>query len=412
VSGLLVAAEWLLLAGVALVPVMQPWSGDAFGAVVIPADACFVAAGACWLVPLVRARFVPLRGWFPLAAIVYLGTMVVAALASPTRRDSLERVVIDAYVVGLGLLAFGFSDSAPRRDRLARAWLVGTALTVTAALVGVVLFYAGRRTPDENFAVAVFGSVPAGDYPRVRGLFLNANMLCGFLIAGLLFALAVLGTRQPRVPARRRLSAWVAIGSIVLAIGLTYSPGIGGAILAVALWCSYAFRDRWSERMRRAVLGAGALGAVGFVVLAATVGPRGGTWSDAWQTFVEHPLDGVGPGNAVAATIHDGRFHVDAHDAWLNLAGQAGLLGLLGFAAVIAAVCLAAWRARPMVATPEPVRAGWCAFVGAVLFVSFTMSLEQTRYAWVLMGTVAAGLRRTQWTWIGRGTSSVSITTR
>ena len=64
------------------------------------------------------------------------------------------------------------------------------------ALVGVVLFYAGRRTPDENFAVSVFGSVPTGDYPRVRGLFLNANMACGFLIAGLVFALAVLGVRR------------------------------------------------------------------------------------------------------------------------------------------------------------------------------------------------------------------------
>jgi hypothetical protein len=88
VPALLVAAEWLFLAGVALIPVMQPLSGDAFGAVVIPADVCFVAAGACWLLPLVRARLAPLRAWFPLAALVYLATMVVAALGSPTRRDS------------------------------------------------------------------------------------------------------------------------------------------------------------------------------------------------------------------------------------------------------------------------------------------------------------------------------------
>ena len=383
-SGLLVAAEWLFLAGVALVPVMQPWSGDALGAVVIPADVCFVAAGVCWLVPLVRARLAPLRGWFPLAAMAYLAALVVAALASPTRRDSLERVVVDAYVVGIGLLAFGLSDSARRREHLARAWLVGTALTVTAALVGVALFYGGRRTPDENFAVAVIGSVPTDDYPRVRGLFLNANMFCGFLIAGLLFALAVLGTR--------RRASWIAFGAIAVVIVLTFSPGIGGAILAVALWCSLAFHDRWPERTRRIVLGAGAFGAVGFIVLAGTVGPRGGTWSDALETFVDHPFDGVGPGNAVAATVHDGSFFVDAHSAWLNVAGQAGLLGLLGFTAVIATVCVPAWRARPLARLLEPVRAGWCAFVGAVLFVSLTMSLEQTRYAWVLLGAVAGWL--------------------
>ncbi len=378
------AAEWLFLAGVALIPVMQPWSGDVFGAVLIPADVCFVAAGVCWVVPLVRARLRPVLGWFPLAALGYLAALAIAVLASPTRRDSLERLAIDTYVVGVGILAFGMSDGARGRDRIARAWLVGTAATVVVALIGVVLFYAGRRTPDENFAVSVFGSVPAGDYPRVRGLFLNANMFCGFLIAGLLFALTVLDLR-------RRL-AWVALGAVALVIGLTFSPGIGGAVLAVALWCSLAFHDRWSERTRHVVLGVGVAGAAGFVVLAATVGPRGGTWADAWQTFLDRPLDGVGPGNAVAATVHDGTFFVDAHNAWLSLAGQAGVLALAAFAAVVGTVCLAAWRARPLAHVPEPVRAGWCAFVGAVLFVSLTMSLEQTRYVWVLTGTVAAGL--------------------
>ena len=71
---------------------------------------------------------------------------------------------------------------------------------------------------------------------------------------------------------------------------------------------------------------------------------RGRTRSD---TFVDHPLHGVGPGNAVAATFYDGSFFVDAHDAWLNLAGQAGVLGLLGFVAVVVTVCVAAWQARP-----------------------------------------------------------------
>jgi hypothetical protein len=381
---LLVAAEWLFLAGVALIPVMQPWSGDAFGAVVIPADVCFLAAGVCWVVPLLRARLRPVLGWFPLAALGYLAVMMIAALASPTRRDSFERIAIDAYVVGLGILSFGMSEGARGRDRVARAWLAGTAATVVVALVGVVLFYAGRRTPHENFAVSVFGSVPAGDYPRVRGLFLNANMFCGFLIAGLLFALGVLGTR--------RGGARVAIGAIAVVIILTFSPGIGGALLAVALWCVLAYQEVWSARTRGAVALAGAVGAVTFVVLAATIGPRGGTWSDAFRTFLDHPFDGVGPGNAVAATFGDGTFFVDAHDAWLSLAGQAGVLGLVGFAAVVATVCLAAWKARPLARVIEPVRAGWCAFVGSVLFVSISMSLEQTRYVWVLMGTVVAGL--------------------
>jgi hypothetical protein len=58
----------------------------------------------------------------------------------------------------------------------------------------------------------------------------------------------------------------------------------------------------------------------------------------------------------------------------------------------MASICVLAWRARPVSDVPEPVRAGWCAFGGAVLFGGLSLSLEQTRHVWVLLGFVAAGL--------------------
>ena len=123
-----------------------------------------------------------------------------------------------------------------------------------------------------------------------------------------------------------------------------------------------------------------------------TVGPRWHTWSDSLDTFREHALVGVGPGLPVAATFYNDRFFTDAHNAWLNVAGQAGLVGLVAFAAVIGTVCAMAWRARPMAEVAEPVRAGWFAFVGVVLYGSISLSLEQTRHVWILMGFLAAGL--------------------
>jgi O-antigen ligase len=103
-------------------------------------------------------------------------------------------------------------------------------------------------------------------------------------------------------------------------------------------------------------------------------------------------LLGVGPGLPVAATTYHGRYFTDAHNAWLNVAGQAGLLGVVALVGVVATICVQAWKARPIADITEPVRASWCAFVGAVLFGSLSLSLEQSRHVWVLLGLLAAGL--------------------
>ena len=193
--------------------------------------------------------------------------MVVAALASPTRRDSFERVAIDAYVVGIGLLAYGMCEHALRRHRATRAWLLGTALTVGAGLVGVVLFYAGRRTPAENFAVSVFGSVPTGRLPASP------------------WAL-------PRTPTCSAASSWsgccsrsrcsvsptVNVGRARPRSGSCSPspcrPASAARSSRVALWLTLAFHDRWADPARgSSCSGSAVAGAAGFFVLAATLGP-------------------------------------------------------------------------------------------------------------------------------------------
>jgi len=380
---LLVAAEVAFLAGIVLLPVMQFATVRAFGTVIIPSDVCFgIAAIGVAVVELGR-RGAALRAGFVLVAICYFGALVIAAVASPDRRESVERIAIDGYCVVLGLTALVLARDAAARMRIARAWVAGTVLTVVAALAGVALFYLGERTPAENFAIGDLGSIHTTSVPRVVGFFLNANLFCNYLVVGLLFTLGLLGWRRP--------AGLVLVGAIGVTLAFTLSPGLGGAIVAVALWVVLSERG-WSGRARGLVLASGIGGAVVFLVLTVTVGPRAHTWAEAVETVRAHPLLGVGPGLPVAATFQDGRLFTDAHNAWLNVAGQAGVLGLLGFVGVVGAICLLAWRARPLGAVEEPVRAGWCAFVGAVLYGSLSLSLEQSRHVWVLLGFLAAGL--------------------
>jgi O-antigen ligase len=162
-------------------------------------------------------------------------------------------------------------------------------------------------------------------------------------------------------------------------------------VIAVTVWLFVSEAGR-STRTRATLAVLGAVGAVVFIGLTVEVGPRVHTWSDAVDTIARSPLLGVGPGLPVAATTYEGRYFTDAHNALLNVGGQAGLLGLLALAGIMATICALAWGARPVADVPEPVRAGWCAFVGAVLFGGLSLSLEQTRHVWVLLGFVAAGL--------------------
>jgi O-antigen ligase len=284
------------------------------------------------------------------------------------------------------LTAFVLAREAATRVRIAWAFVVGSAAAAAAALVGIALFYSGHRDPAENFAIGDLGSIHTTTVPRVVGFFLNSNMFCSYLVVGLLFGLGMVGWRRPL--------GIVLVGAIGIALAFTLSPGLGGACIAVALWLFVSERG-WPTPVRALVVAVGAGGAVTFLVFTVTVGPRASTWSDAFHTLWSHPLVGVGPGLPVAATSYEGRFFTDAHNAWLNVGGQAGFLGLLALVGVVALICGLAWRARPISDVPEPIRSGWCAFVGAVLFGSISLSLEQTRHVWVLIGFLAAGLSAT-----------------
>jgi O-antigen ligase len=378
-----VATEGLFLAGVLLLPVMQFGTVQVIGTSVIPADVCFAFAvlGAAILEVARRGR--DLRAPFPIVVAAYLVVLVLAALASPDQQESFERILIDGYCCSLGIAAYVIAREAIVRVRIAWAWVVASGATVLAALVGIMFFFLGARTPSENFTIGDLGSIHTETVPRVVGFFENSNLLCNYLVVGLLFMLGVVGWRRPAG------LALVIATSVVLAF--TLSPGLAGAVVAVTLWL-FVSEPRWAVRTRAALAVLGAIGAVAFIVVTVEVGPRVHTWSDAVDTIARSPLLGVGPGLPVAATTYEGRYFTDAHNALLNVGGQAGLLGLLALAGIMASICVLAWRARPVSDVPEPVRAGWCAFVGAVLFGGLSLSLEQTRHVWVLLGFVAAGL--------------------
>lgn len=396
--------RYLFLALVAALPIAQPSLGALGGYPVLVTDVLFVAIAGFFAIGVAAGTetFIWSRWYAPVAAFVAAG--LLSAAASSDSHATILRAAGTGYLAALALLGAHYGRDEQMRKSIVMAWMAGTVATLAASATGVALFFAGRT--DNRFLYG-FGSLPAGSYPRVQGLFVNANMLCTYLAASVFMIMAA--GRAGLVD--RRITRPLTLAIIAVAV-LTLSPGLGGLALALSLWWS---ADAAAPRARRIRL-AGAAAAMLFVL--ATLGSptmllrddvpgvdfkpssRVLAWEDAALTFAAHPLLGAGPGAAVAHVNYvnasrGSELLTDAHNTWLSVLGQYGLLGFTAFAAIIA--MLVARMRFPVVITPASAWRTGCelALVAALLYPSLSGSFEDTRHIWLLLGLTHAAQRQT-----------------
>lgn len=390
--------EALFLAFLASVPFARVVVVRAGGMPVVLADVIFLVAFTSWALAVLRgsARLRRSHFYFPLAA--YAIALIASAVGSDTPQRSLFKAASVFYLLGIAVLTYNVASSRERFARAAGATLVTTAVTVAASSVGVVLFFLGLRARDVNLVLWGYGSLPPGNYPRLQGFFANGNMLCNFLILASMLAL------WARSAGRLSVRAFLALAAgICVTAAFTISPGLGGLALAVGLW--------WHLRQPRSKLGivalaGGVLAAVGFVALAAVELSRGAlrpsvrlrVWQGSFRTFVENPLLGRGVGTETTVVEYVNLAGLkerltEAHNIWLSVAAQEGILGLLGFGSIVVWLLWRWRRATPTDATNAAARTALgCALVGAILMQGLTGALEDARHVWVLFGLMAAAV--------------------
>jgi hypothetical protein len=390
--------EWLFLALVALLPVMQPIGLELGRYVVPPADFAFIALAVAFAWAVIRRRRrVRVTRWC-WTLVVYAAALAISTAASENPRASAVKLAGDLYLLGMAFLTVNYADSMPSLRRALTAWLVGTSVTIAAAIAGVLLFYAGR-TGANNIFISTYGSLPPGPYPRVMALFLNMNVLCIYLVAGaaILLAMRAAGWIGGRV-------ATTMLAGVVISALFTVSPGLGGLCLVFGLWGWRALGTRSPAAAAVCVAG-GIAGAIVFLI-AITISPvsiqtlaassRVLTWTGAWHTFLAHPYLGRGLGLEVADVRYlnaSGSYELltDAHNTWLAVLAQDGVVGLAALALVV--VTLARRIKMPDLAAPpiSIVRRGLeLALIGGFLYQTLSGSFENTRHVWVLMGLVDA----------------------
>jgi O-antigen ligase len=402
--------EWLLVLFVMLLPCMWPLGTWLLGSYVYVADAVFIAACTAWLARILLGQVKVRAGWFYLPIAVYFAATVASALASIDRHASLRKLLLELYVLTICAVTYNVVRTPRMLRKMLIAWTLGTAITATASISGVALFYAGVRH-EMNPLIRGFGSLPPGNYARFSGLFPNFNMACNYLSIGLLIVFAIRRIRWLSKPL-----FWLLVLMIAMSATLTISPGLGGLVLGCCLWLWADWRKERPLRAKLALFGgcAGALAMCIATMISPTQLAQEGIrtaiarhhlqpssrllcWEAALSTVRQYPLLGEGTGLPVECPPYpraDGEveYLLDAHNSYLNIAALKGVFGLAGFLTIAGWLLLRAGRWSLASTHDVIVTSLAIAFAQGFLYQGLSGSFEHTRHLWVLAGLLTAAI--------------------
>ncbi len=340
--------------------------------------------------------------------LAYFTAMTISSVFSANPQTSLFKLVGIGYLIALAVLACESIRSENDIRLTIYAWLAGLSISVFIAIATAALY--PEISLLEPFTYHQ-GAAPAGDYRRISSTFISPGMFCNYLNVGLLLAFIA------------RTKGWLAdkfvlplIVAIVLCSFLTVTIGIGSVIVSAGIWFWFTLRhDR--PVVARMSLTAGYLALVPFAASAFIAlqphktapfsfqipflgyevfpSPRLLVWNEAVQTFLTDPLTGIGTGLPVARVVFqnaDGSMSLltDAHNFFLNIAAQAGVLGLISLTAIFVYVVHLGFS-KLNAENTDLIKLG----LGVAFFAAFgvqgvTGSFEDARHLWILIGMIVA----------------------
>jgi putative inorganic carbon (hco3(-)) transporter len=378
---------------------MQPFVFVA-GQRLAPTEFIFAAAALLFLLALLfgRLKFKWHRFYWFLAA--YLAALLVSAVFSLDPKASFIKLIGVAYLLGLAVLAFNVIEDEKDIDATLRAWLIGSGISVAIGLLTILLFYVQRDNSLLNYTLYHYGAVPVGYYPRVSSTFVSASMFCNYLSVSLIMLL--LARRSQLIGAR---VFWTLLVTIAVCAVFTISAGLGGVFFALGAWFWLVLRGP-GKRYRGfapVVLEFGFMFAMIFLALNFIALKDAGNgvlqpssrvlvWSDALAAFTAYPVTGIGIGQPAAHVIYqntDGTTSLltDAHNIFLNIAAQCGVIGLAGLLALIFYIL---WLGLGRGSHSFVVKGLSIAFLSAFVYQGLTGSFEDARHLWVLIGLIPA----------------------
>lgn len=382
--GVLVRPEWLLFALPLLVPFTYSRPLSLGGVRLGLVDLAVLGAVAAWVARSLSRRQLAVRwgalGWALLLWVWAAGLSLLGAY-------SLSAGLVEAAKWGEVLLVYLLVLALAGGGR-ARFLVYGISAAGTAsALLGLYQFV--TRTGPESFVLF-------GRFMRAYGTFEQPNPFAGHLGLSLPFALAwALAAARPRlerlvllgmagvmalgIAASWSRGGWLALAAAGAAMVVLLSPRLAAAGVTLALLAALFAGDVSGTLLVQRLVGMGGdIKTLNVSLVEPTdenfsVVERLAHWQAAWYMFAARPWLGVGIGNYEAAypVFRLARWSEalgHAHNYYLNLAAEVGLVGVAAFAVMglrLLVVVARAWR-RAM-GLPRPLLLG---AVGSLVYFS------------------------------------------
>ncbi len=391
---------YLYLLTIFSLPFVTVYNFSFFRQKILLTEICFLLTGVCFAVGIFTKSIKIKFDRFYVPLVLYLAVCFVATIFSTEFSRSLVKFVGVAYLVGLAVLSFNLIDDMKISRQVCFSWLAGSFVTALISAITVLLFYFDRTNSFLDYSLAHYGTLPPANYPRVQSTFFIVNMLCHYLSISWMILLVCYQLRWIG-----RAVFYILLFLLGIAAVATFSPSVGGILLGTGLWLWVYFKFVGKKNLASGSLFTGIAGAVFFFLIITfmvnffgryeiTPSVRLQAWIAAVKTFLQYPLFGKGLGtNSVevyVTTFQSNQVLLDAHQMWLNLAAQAGILGFLvisflGIAIIKRGLPLNFQSKKAILTTGLSI-----AFISAFFYQGLAGSYEDARHLWILIGFLGA----------------------
>lgn len=400
--------------------------GVVFAGDAVPNTLTWVGAGILWAALAVWGATIAVRAKPPIPRTprslwLFLGWCLVSLVWSHWRYATLPSIVVQVICAGV---AFTVASTLTWRrildaTSLAMRWVLMLSLVFEAFVAIVVRHpiapvwtdYGDRKIPDAFY----FSRAELFTGGRIQGLPGNANLLA---MVALLAAIAVAVQWAEGRIRRARAIGWLVVAAVVFLLTSSSTVAVAAVVVVVALLVARWIRATPTEQRtpRYLLLAAGAVvvGAVG----ALAVGPvsellgkgtdatgRGEIWAKVLGLVDQHPVLGWGwigywwPSIPTLADLahRKGVTYLQAHDAYLDVWMQTGIIGLVLFAVYVLTTLQRGWAgatrigydARLEQRTFDPVSLFPLLVVVALLVQSVAESRLLYQGNWILFALIA-----------------------